>query len=83
MELSEVLDEIRKRVGEENLTNSCSSDGCRVDMTDVPRERIVVDVERVFQVNQKKGRRCDRMLLYVERYPARRPQHPDKGENSG
>ena len=61
MELSEVLDEIRKRVGEENLTDSCSGDGCQVDMTDVPRERIVVDVERVFQVNH--------------RYPARRPQH--------
>ena len=68
MKLSEVLDAIRKQVGEENLTNSCSSDGCRVDMTDVPREeRIVVDVERVFQVNQKKGKRCDRMLLYVDR----------------
>ena len=67
MELSEVLDEIRKQVGEENLTNSCSSDGCRVDMTDIPRERIVVDVERVFQVNQRKGKRCDRMLLYVNR----------------
>ena len=66
MKLSEVLDAIRKQVGEENLTNSCSSDGCHVDMTDVPRERIVVDVERVFQVNQKKGKRCDRMLLYVD-----------------
>lgn len=67
MKLSEVLDAIRKRVGEENLTNSCSGDGCHVDMTDVPRERIVVDVERMFQVNQRKGKRCDRMLLYVDR----------------
>ncbi len=66
MKLSEVLDEIRKQVGEENLTNSCSGDGCHVDMTDVPRERIVVDVERVFQVNQRQGKRCDRMLLYVD-----------------
>lgn len=67
MKLSEVLDAIRKQVGEENLTNSCSGDGCHVDMTDVPRERIVVDVERVFQVNQRQGKRCDRMLLYVDR----------------
>ena len=66
MKLSEVLDAIRKQVGEENLTNSCSSDGCHVDMTDVPRERIVVDVERMFQVNQRQGKRCDRMLLYVD-----------------
>ncbi len=66
MEWSEVLDEIRKRVGEENLTNSCGGEGCRVDMTDVPRERIVVDVERVFQVNRRRGKRCDRMLFYVD-----------------
>ena len=49
-------------------------------MTDVPRERIVVDVEQVFRVNQRKGKRCDLMLLYVERYPARRPQHPIKAK---
>ena len=66
MKLSEALDEIRKRVGEENLTNSCSSDGCRVDMTDVPHPRIVVEVERMFQVNQRSDKRCDRMLFYVD-----------------
>ena len=66
MELSEVLDEIRKRVGKENLTNSCGGGGCDVDMTDVPHPRIVVDVERVFLVNKRKGRRCDRILFYVD-----------------
>ena len=66
MKLSEVLDEIRKQVGEENLTNSCGGGGCDVDMTDVPHPRIVVDVERVFLVNKRKGRRCDRMLFYVD-----------------
>ena len=45
MQLSKVLDEIRERVGIENLTDSCSGRGCRVDMTDVPRDRIVVDME--------------------------------------
>lgn len=63
MKLSEVLDEIRKRVGEENLTNSCGGQGCGVDMTDVPHPRIVVDVERV---SKRKGRRCDRILFYVD-----------------
>ena len=66
MKLSEVLDEIRKQVGEENLTNSCGGGGCDVDMTDVPHPRIVVDVERVFLVNKRKGRRCDRILFYVD-----------------
>lgn len=66
MKLSEVLDEIRKRVGEDNLTNSCGGGGCDVDMTDVPYPRIVVDVERVFLVNEREGRRCDQMLFYVD-----------------
>ena len=66
MKLSEVLDEIRKRVGKENLTKSCSGHRCDVDMTDVPHPRIVVDVERVFLVNKRKGRRCDRILFYVD-----------------
>ena len=48
MQLSKVLDEIRERVGIENLTDSCSGRGCRVDMTDVPRDRIVVDMDLVF-----------------------------------
>ena len=61
MKLSEVLDEIRKQVGKENLTNSCGG-----DMTDVPRERIVVDLEQVFQVNRRSGKRCDQVLFYVD-----------------
>ena len=66
MKLSEVLDEIRKRVGKENLTKSCGGDKCDVDMTDVPHPRIVVDVERVFLVNKRKGKRCDQVLFYVD-----------------
>lgn len=66
MKLSEVLDEIRKRVGKENLTKSCGGGGCDVDMTDVPRERIVVDLEQVFQVNRRSGKRCDQVLFYVD-----------------
>ena len=66
MKLSEALDEIRKRVGEENLTKSCSGHRCDVDMTDVPHPRIVVDIERVFQVNRRSGKRCDRVLFYVD-----------------
>lgn len=66
MKLSEVLDEIRKQVGKENLTNSCGGGGCDVDMTDVPHPRIVVDVERVFLVNERESRRCDQVLFYVD-----------------
>ena len=62
--MSEILSRIRERVGEENLINSCSGRGCRVDMAGVPRERIVVDVDLAFPANRVTGKRCDRILIY-------------------
>ena len=62
--MSEVLSRVRERVGEENLINSCSGRGCRVDMTGIPRERIVVDVDLAFPANRVTGKRCDRILIY-------------------
>ncbi len=62
--MSEVLSEIREQIGEDNLINSCSGRGCRVDMTGVPRERIVVNVDTAFPANQSAGKRCDRILIY-------------------
>ena len=62
--MSEVLSEIRERVGEENLINSCGGRGCRVDMAGVPRERIVIDVDMAFPANRIIGKRCDRILIY-------------------
>ncbi len=66
MIMSDVLSEIRKRVGEENLINSCSGRGCRVDMTGVPPERIVVDVDTAFPAHRSTGKRCDRILFYED-----------------
>ena len=57
--------EIRARVGTENLSESCSRDGCRVYMTDVPSPRIVVDVDRVSQTHEIAGRRCDYILFFA------------------
>ena len=62
--ISEVLRRIRERVGEKNIINSCSGRGCRVDMTGVPGERIVVDVDLAFPTNRVTGKRCDRILIY-------------------
>ena len=62
--MSEVLSEIRERVGEENLINSCSGRGCRVDMAGVPSDRIVIDVDTAYPSNQSTGKRCDRILVY-------------------
>ena len=64
MKMSEILNEIRKQVGEESLASSCSGSGCRVDMTGIPRERVLVDVDQAFRVHQRIGKRCDKMLFH-------------------
>lgn len=63
--MSETLNEIRKRVGEENLTNSCNGHNCRIDMADVPNDQVVIDVDLAFMAHGKTGKHCDRILLYT------------------
>ncbi len=65
MKLSEVLAEIRTRVDEDSLTDSCSGEGCAVDMTDIPDERVIVLVEHEFEFRKMEGRRCDRLLFFI------------------
>ena len=62
--MSEVLSEIRERFGEENLINSCGDRRCRVDMTDIPRERVVINVDTAFLADRITGKRCDQILVY-------------------
>lgn len=62
--MSDALNEIRARVGEENLTNSCSGRNCRVDMTEIPGNRVVVDVDLAFAAHGRTGKHCDRILFY-------------------
>ena len=62
--MSRFLTEIRNKVGEDYLSRSCSRDGCRVYMTDVPSSRVVVDLEEVFNKQGRSGRRCDFVLFY-------------------
>ena len=62
--MSEVLSEIRERFKEESLINSCGDRRCRVDMTDIPRERIVINVDSAFSADRITGKRCDQVLVY-------------------
>lgn len=64
--MSDVLNEIRTRIGEENLTNSCSGRNCRVDMTDIPSDRVVIDVDIAFGGHARTGKHCDRILFYED-----------------
>ena len=63
--MNEILSRIRAQVGTESLSGSCSRDGCRVYMTDVPSPRIVVDVDRASQVHEISGKRCDFILFFT------------------
>ena len=52
-------------VGEENLTETCSGKGCKVDMVDIPKERVVVDVDLAYKAHSRTGKNCDRILFYI------------------
>ena len=64
MQMSEVLNEIRTRLGEENLTNSCGVRNCRVDRTGVLSDQVVVNVDRAFDIHNETSNHCDRILFY-------------------
>ena len=49
---------------QENLTNSCSGEGCTVHLDDIPMERVIINVEKEFHARGESGKRCDRMLFY-------------------
>ena len=62
--MSDTLARIRAKVGERHLGGSCSRDGCRVFMTDVPSPRVVADSDRAFPGHGIPGRRCDFVLFF-------------------
>ena len=62
--MNNILDGIRAEIGAGNCCRSCSRDGCRVSLRDVPRERVVVDADKAFEAHECRGRRCD-FILFV------------------
>ena len=66
MNVNRVLDHIRGQVETESLINSCSGEGCRVDMTGIPSEWVVIHVEREFDSRNKIEKRCDRLLFFID-----------------
>ena len=62
---SRVFNELRVRFNESSLINSCSGEGCNVDMTGIPPERVVVNLENEFDLRQRTEKRCDRLLFFI------------------
>ena len=64
MNLSKGLTHVQEQVSPDSLTNSCSGEGCQVYLTDMPKQKVVIDVEKEFDTRGESGKRCDRMLFY-------------------
>jgi len=64
--MSEVLNEIRTRVGEENLSTLRSRSGCGVNMTEAPSPRIVIDADSAFPAHGMVGKRCDYIIFFYD-----------------
>ncbi len=63
MGLKELLAEIKEQVNQECLSNSCSGDGCRVHLTDVPSDSAIVNLECEFEQQKINTKRCDYVLF--------------------
>ena len=66
MNANRVLNHIRTQVDGGSLTDSCGGEGCRVYMTGIPSERVVIDVEREFDSRNRTEKRCDRLLFFID-----------------
>ena len=64
LNLNRNLANIRGKVDQQSLTNSCSGEGCQVYLTDMPRQKVVINVEKEFDARGDNRKRCDRLLFY-------------------
>ena len=64
LNLGKEFTDIREQVSPNSLTNSCSGEGCQVHLVDIPREQVVIDVEKEFDARGASEKRCDRLLFY-------------------
>ena len=64
LNLSKGLAHIQEQVSPDSLTRSCSGEGCQVYLTDMPRQKVVINVEKEFDARGDNRKRCDRLLFY-------------------
>lgn len=68
MNLHEVLEEIRQRVGQ-NATKSYTRSGCSVSMANLrskPINRVVLDVDLASPTDRAKTNQCDLILFHID-----------------
>lgn len=47
-----------------SITKDCGGEGCKVYRTDIPRQKVVINVEKEFESRKDSSKRCDRLLFY-------------------
>ena len=62
----EVLEDIRSAVGKQNLSERIRGHSCRVDVRDMPSNRVLVNADLAFPANGIDGKRCDYVLFFFE-----------------
>lgn len=64
MNLSNGLSHIQGKVSPNSITKDCGGEGCKVYRTDLPRQKIVINLEKEFDSRKDSSKRCDRLLFY-------------------
>lgn len=64
--MNKLLNDIGLCMKVKKLNVPCSGEKCNVDMSGIPSERIVVNVNSVFKAHGIKGKKCDRFLFYIK-----------------
>ena len=64
LNLSKGLTHIREQVSPSSLTKECGGERCKVYRADIPKERVVINVEKEFDSREESRKRCDRLLFY-------------------
>lgn len=66
MNLNSIFAHIRGQVNQDSLTNSCGGEQCTVHHDDIPKERVIINVEKEFDARGDNRKRCDRLLFYKD-----------------
>ena len=64
MNLSKGLTHVRGQVSSDSLTNECKEKGCQAYLTGIPRQKVIINVEKEFDSRRDNRKRCDRLLFY-------------------
>lgn len=66
--MNNILENIATRIGEAHLIvnrNALTRENCRADLTGLPTDRVVVDMDAVFPSGQRGQKQCDYVIFFL------------------